>query len=99
MASSSTCAPFNTRATAAASVVLPDPEHPTMTTRRMSALLLRRPNQDFVDRDAARLGDGVANALRNVLCVHDLDAAEGLGHALEDLRAVVGSQLRRGRSR
>src|SRR5271154_5713002 len=93
MASSSMFDACKTRANARARVVLPDPEHPTTATRSMSTLLFRRPDQDLVHRDAARLGHGVPDALRDVLGVHDLNAAEGLRHAFQDLGPVVEREL------
>src|SRR6516162_5543993 len=94
MASSSTWCTPRAAASCAASVVFPDPEHPTTETRRMSALLLGRPDQDFVDRDPARPGHGEPDGLGDVLCLHDLDPPERLGHALQDLGAVLKRQLR-----
>src|SRR5580692_909828 len=93
MPSSSMFGTRMTRASARASVVLPDPEHPTTATRSISALLFGRPDQDLVDRDAAGLGHRVTDARRDVLRMHDLNTTEGLGHALQDLGPVVGGQL------
>src|SRR5271163_4964769 len=93
MPSSSMFGTRMTQASARARVVLPDPEHPTTATRSISALLFGRPDQDLVDRDAARLGHGVTDALRDVLRAHDLNAAEGLRHALQDLGPIVGGEF------
>src|ERR1700677_2252676 len=93
MASSSIFGTRRTRASVRARVVLPDPEHPTTETRSISALLFGRPDQDLVDGDAAGLGHGVADALRDVLRMHDLNATEGLRHALQDLGPVVEGEL------
>src|SRR6516165_2293787 len=94
MASSSTWGTPSAAASRTASVVFPDPEHPTTETRRMSALLLGRPDQNFVDRDPARPGHGEPDGLGDVLCLHDLDPPERLGHALQDFGAVLKSKLR-----
>src|SRR5579871_227248 len=98
MESSSTCAVPRARAKAAAKVVFPDPEHPTTAIRLISALLLGRPDQDLVHCDAPWLSHRVADRLSNVLGLHDLDPTEGLGHAFENLRAIVERKLGRGRS-
>src|SRR5271168_4784960 len=97
MESSSMWGTPNARASATASVVFPEPEHPTTATRSISALLFGRPDQDLVHHDPAGLGHGVSDALGDVLGLHDLDAPEGLCHPLENLRPVVEGQLGRGR--
>src|SRR6516162_2279486 len=97
MESSSTCETPRARASDAARVVFPEPEQPTTTMRWISALLLGRPDQDLVHRDAAGLRHGVADGLCDVLGLHDLDPTELLGHALEDLWPVVKCQLGGGR--
>src|SRR5580692_9982567 len=93
MASSSMCASPRVDARERASVVFPEPEQPTTAMRSMSAFLFGRSDQDLVDGDAAGLRHGVADALRDVLRLHDLNAAEGLRHALQDFGPVVRSQF------